>query len=166
MSATNWRKVSLITIHKRIPYVVSVHIPHQGGRKVQKLSGDNISNIGKFVKWVRQIGGKFPWLQYTGAYLMLFMYFIRDSERSKNLVGSMSQNHKIKENEVVKNHQYKSFGNFDLKLKLVTNNASFNSKWIQDWSILSSIMPKYDNWLSFFISVFLPILTCFYPLRT
>ena len=48
MSATNWRKVSLITIHKRIPYVVSVHIPHQGGRKVQILSGDNISNIGKF----------------------------------------------------------------------------------------------------------------------
>ena len=41
MSATNWRKVSLITIHKRIPYVVSVHIPHQGGRKVQKLSSEN-----------------------------------------------------------------------------------------------------------------------------
>ena len=35
---------------ERIPYVVSVHIPHQGGRKVQILRGDNISNIGKFVK--------------------------------------------------------------------------------------------------------------------
>ena len=70
----------------------------RGGQKVQKFSGDNMSNIGKFVKWVQQISRKFPWLQNTGAYLILLMYLIRGSGRSKNLVGSMSQNLTIKEN--------------------------------------------------------------------